>query len=126
MGDSLAADRVIDMHDNGGFHTMYRLRMDGKFGAFDARYGYYLIDKDSPDARVLDWEEVGNDDNVWANLNYKNRVKPFVEFPQHEFERVLWLKNKPDFQGSIGMGSSRLASRGGFPRPGIQNGHQVP
>ncbi len=29
---------------------MYRLRLDGKFGAFDARYGYYLIDKDDPEA----------------------------------------------------------------------------
>ena len=98
MSDSLAADRVICMHDNGGFHTMHRLRMDGRYGAFDARYGYYLIEKDSPDARILDWEEVGNDANVWANMKYKNRVKPFVEFPQHEFERVLWLENKPIFK----------------------------
>ena len=98
MGDSLAADRVICMHENGGFHTMHRLRMDGKYGAFDARYGYYLIEKDTPDARILDWEEVGDDANVWANLKYKNRCKPLVEFPQHEFERVLWLKNKPIFK----------------------------
>ena len=52
LGDPLAADRVICMHENGGFHTMHRLRMDGHFGAFDARYGYYLLEKDAPDARI--------------------------------------------------------------------------
>jgi len=96
--DSLAADRVIVMHDNGGYHTMYRLRMDGRFGAFDARYCYYLLERDAPDSPILDWEAVGKDENVLANLRYKNRCRPFIEYPQHEFERVLWLKNKPLFQ----------------------------
>ena len=98
MGDPLAADRVICMHDNGGFHTMHRLRMDGYFGAFDARYGYYLLESDSPDARILDWDGVGNDDNVWANMRYENRARPFVEFPQKEFDRVLWVKPKKIFE----------------------------
>ncbi len=96
--DESAADRVICMHDNGGYHTMYRLIIDGKPGAFDARYGYYLIEKDTPDARILDWDGIGIDKNVFANMNYKNRSKPFVEFPQHEFERILWLKPKPVFK----------------------------
>ncbi|MCE5271847.1 hypothetical protein LLH00_11270 [bacterium] len=97
-GDSLAADRVVVMHENGGFHTMYRIRMEGRFGAFDARYGYYLLERDAPEARILDWEGVGDDRNVRANLGYRNRCRPFVEFPQHEFERLLWLKPKPMFQ----------------------------
>ncbi len=96
--DESAADRVICMHDNGGYHTMYRLMIDGKAGAFDARYGYYLVEKDTPDARILDWDGIGRDENVYANLNYRNRCKPFVEFPQHEFERILWLKPKPVFK----------------------------
>lgn len=98
MQDSLAADRVICMHENGGFHTMYRLRMDGHFGAFDARYGYYLLEKDTPDARILDWEGVGDDRNVWANMKYTNRCRPFIEFPQKELERVLWVKPKKVFE----------------------------
>ncbi len=95
LQDSLAADRVVYMHENQGYHTVYRLRMDGRFGAFDARYGYYLLESDNPAARILDFGEVGEDRNVWANLKFANRCRPFVEFPQHEFERVLWLKPKP-------------------------------
>ena len=79
MKDSLAADRVICMHENGGYHTMYRLRMDGRFGAFDARYGYYLLEKDSPDARILDWDGVGEDRNIRDNMKYVNRCRPFFE-----------------------------------------------
>jgi hypothetical protein len=96
--DLSAADRVICMHESGGYHTMYRLNIDGKPGAFDARYGYYLIEKDTPDARILDWDGVGVDKNVWDNMHYKNRCKPFVEFPQHELERLFWLKPKPVFK----------------------------
>jgi len=97
LKDSLAADRVILMHENGGFHTIYRLRMDGYFGAFDARYGYYLLEKDTPDARILDWPEVGDDRNIWANMKFKNRCRPFFEFPQREFQNALNIKNKPLF-----------------------------
>jgi len=97
-GDPLSADRVIVMHEDGGYHTMYRLRLDGKFGAFDARYGYYLIENDAPDARILDWEGVGDDRNIYANRSFKNRCRPFFEFPQTEFERGLWVKPKPVFE----------------------------
>ncbi|HUU30048.1 MAG TPA: hypothetical protein VM123_19765, partial [archaeon] len=98
IGDSLAADRVIVMHEDGGYHTMYRLRMDGRFGAFDARYSYYLLEKDSPTARILDWEEIGKDQNIRDNMKFKNRCKPFFEYPRTEFERALWIKNKPIFE----------------------------
>ena len=36
--DRSAAERVVVQHHDGGYHTMYRLRLDGRFGAFDARY----------------------------------------------------------------------------------------
>lgn len=98
MKDPLAADRVICMHENGGYHTMYRLRMDGRFGAFDARYGYYLLEKDTPDARILDWDGVGEDRNIWANMKYANRCRPFFEFPEKELERALWVKPKKVFE----------------------------
>ncbi|OGG05788.1 MAG: hypothetical protein A3F83_05620 [Candidatus Glassbacteria bacterium RIFCSPLOWO2_12_FULL_58_11] len=97
MKDSLAADRVIVMHEDGGYHTMYRLRLEGKFSAFDARYGYYLLEKDTPEARILDWDGIGDDKNILANRHYKNRCRPFFEFPQKEFERALWIKPKPVF-----------------------------
>ena len=84
------------MHEDGGYHTMQRLRMDGYFGAFDARYGYYLLEEDTPDARILDWDGVGDDDNIYANLTYKHRCRPFFEFPQKEFERALRLD--PSYQ----------------------------
>ena len=54
-GDPNSAEQAITQHDDGGYHTMYRLRMDGRYGAFDPRYGYYLVERDAPDARVLDW-----------------------------------------------------------------------
>jgi hypothetical protein len=57
--DPLAAERVCVQHDNGDYHTMYRQRLDGRYAAFDARYGYYLIDHDTPSARILDWTETG-------------------------------------------------------------------
>lgn len=91
-GDSLSADRVVCQHENGGYHTMYRLRMDGKFGAFDARYSYYVLERDSPDARILDWGGVGVDKNIWDNMKYENRARPFFEFPQKEFVRGLWVE----------------------------------
>ncbi|MBN2289724.1 MAG: hypothetical protein JXQ83_10365 [Candidatus Glassbacteria bacterium] len=98
LGDSLAADRVIVMHEDGGYHTMHRLRMDGHYGAFDARYGYYLLERDSPDARILDWEGVGDDRNILANLEYRNRCRPFFEFPRKELERALWIKPRKVFE----------------------------
>ena len=35
--DPAAAERVITQHAGGGYHTMYRLRLDGRYGAFDPR-----------------------------------------------------------------------------------------
>ncbi len=90
-GDPASAERVITMHANGGFHTMYRLRLDGNYGAFDARYGYYLIDHDAPDARVLDWPEVGVDENLFKNKHYKYRSRPFFEYPSLEWKRALQI-----------------------------------
>jgi len=90
--DPNAAQRVCVQHDNGGFHTMYRLRMDGRYGAFDPRYGYYLIEKDSPDARVLDWDEVGVDENILKNKGYKYRSGPFFEYFGIEWERAFLIK----------------------------------
>ncbi|MCW5982634.1 MAG: hypothetical protein KIT09_31390 [Bryobacteraceae bacterium] len=90
-GDPRSAERVITQHDNGGYHTLYRLRLDGRYGAFDPRYGYYLIDRDAPDARVLDWIEVGEDANILANRSYKHRSRPFFEFFGVEWERALAL-----------------------------------
>ncbi|MFH1069856.1 MAG: hypothetical protein V1794_09600 [Candidatus Glassbacteria bacterium] len=97
LKDSTAADRVIVMHEDGGYHTMYRLRMDGHWGAFDARYSYYLLEKDSPEARILDWDGIGDDRNILTNLKFENRARPFFEFPRKEFERALWVKPKPVF-----------------------------
>lgn len=89
--DPRAAERVITQHDNGGYHTMYRLRMDGRYGAFDPRYGYYLIDKDDPNGRVLDWKELGDDEQFHRNRAYRNRSKPFFEIWGVEWERALLL-----------------------------------
>ncbi len=91
-GDPHAAERVITQHDDGGFHTMYRLRLDGTYGAFDPRYGYYLIAEDSPTARILDWPEVGVDENLLRNKSYKNRSHPYFEIGRIEWERALLLK----------------------------------
>ncbi len=90
--DRMAAQRVVVQHPEGGYHTMYRLRLDGHYGAFDPRYGYYLIDRDAPDARVLDWAEVGVDANIMKNLEYKNRSKPFFEIAGIEWKRALDLQ----------------------------------
>ena len=90
--DRGAAERVCVMHDNGGFHTMYRLRLDGRYGAFDPRYGYYLVERDSPDARVLDWNEVGVDQNILRNRGYRYRSQPFFEYLGLEWERALLIQ----------------------------------
>ena len=52
--DPQAAERVVLQHEDGGYHTLYRLRLGGHYAAFDPRYGYDLIERDSPDARILD------------------------------------------------------------------------
>lgn len=90
--DRLASQRVVVEHPEGGYHTMYRLRLDGHYGAFDPRYGYYLIDHDAPDAPVLDWAAVGVDANIMKNLRYKNRSKPFFEIANLEWKRALDLQ----------------------------------
>jgi hypothetical protein len=92
--DPAAAERVVVQHDNGGYHTMYRLRLDGHWGAFDARYGYYLIDRDSADARVLDWAEVGDDARIKTNKSYKYRSTPFFEFFGLEWDRAFLIQSK--------------------------------
>ncbi len=91
-GDPHAAERVITQHDDGGFHTMYRLRLDGTYGAFDPRYGYYLIAEDTPTARILDWAEVGVDENFLRNKTFKNRSRPYFEIGRIEWERALLIK----------------------------------
>jgi hypothetical protein len=90
-GDPSAAGRVVVQHDNGGYHTMYRLRLDGQWGAFDPRYGYYLVDRDAPDARILDWAAVGDDANIRKNQTYRNRSQPFFEFFGLEWERAFLI-----------------------------------
>ena len=91
-GDAKAAERVVVQNESGGFHTMYRLRLDGNHGAFDPRYGYYLIDRDAPDARILDWAEVGNDENILRNRSFKHRSRPFFEYFAQEWDRALALQ----------------------------------
>jgi len=87
--DNSAAERVITQHKEGGYHTMYRLRLDGNYGAFDPRYGYYLIDRDTPDARILDWAEVGVDENIRRNQTYKHRSTPLFEIHGAELARAF-------------------------------------
>ncbi|MBI5086575.1 MAG: hypothetical protein HZB13_18520 [Acidobacteria bacterium] len=88
--DPHAAERVITQHDDGGYHTMFRLRMDGRHGAFDPRYGYYLIERDAPDARVLDWSEIHG--NFERNREYRNRCRPFFEIAGLEWQRALLIQ----------------------------------
>lgn len=88
-GDPRSAERVITQHEDGGYHTMYRLRMDNTYGAFDPRYGYYLIDRDAPDARVLDWAELNG--KFESNRAYRHRSRPFFEIAGIEWERALLL-----------------------------------
>lgn len=88
--DRDAAERVCVMHDNGGYHTMFRLRLDGRWGAFDPRYGYYLVDRDAPDAAIVDWDQVGR--RIVINRGYQHRSRPFFEFFGLEWERALLLK----------------------------------
>ncbi len=90
--DRKAAERVVVQHADGGYHTMYRLRLDGQYAAFDARYGYYLVDRDIPDARILDWADVGSDENILKNKTYRYRSAPFFEYFGREWERALLLQ----------------------------------
>ncbi|MFB3825953.1 MAG: hypothetical protein ACE15B_04255 [Bryobacteraceae bacterium] len=90
--DPAAAERVITQHENGGYHTMYRLRMDGRYGAFDPRYGYYLVERDAPDARVLDWSEIGDDEQFHRNRRFRHRSRPFFEIWGVEWERALLIQ----------------------------------
>jgi hypothetical protein len=90
--DSLAAERVCVQHADGGYHTMYRLFLNGRYAAFDPRYGYYLIDHDAPDARVLDWAEVGVDANILKNRDFRYRSRPFFEIFGLEWDRALLLQ----------------------------------
>lgn len=90
--DAAAAERVCVQHDDGGFHTMYRLRLDGRYGAFDPRYGYYLVERDAPEARILDWAEVGVDENILRNQTFRHCSRPFFEILGREWERALLLQ----------------------------------
>lgn len=96
--DRSAAERVCVMHDDGGFHTMYRLRLDGQHSAFDPRYGYYLVEEDSAAARILDWAEAGVDENILRNRDYKHRSQPFFEYFRQEWQRALLLQ--PEYYAS--------------------------
>jgi len=87
--DPHAAMRVCVQHDNGGYHTMYRLRMDGRYGAFDPRYGYYLVERDGVDARILDWAELNGKFEMNRGYNYRSR--PFFEIEGVEWQRALLL-----------------------------------
>lgn len=87
--DPRSAERVITQHADGGYHTMFRLRMDGRFGAFDPRYGYYLLERDTPDARVLDWAELAG--RFESNRGYVHRSRPFFEIAGIEWARALLL-----------------------------------
>lgn len=88
--DPQAAERVVLQHEDGGYHTLYRLRLDGHYGAFDPRYGYYLIERDAPDARILDWAEIHN--NILKNKTYRNRSAPFFEYSGVEWQRAQLIK----------------------------------
>ncbi len=90
-GDRNSAQRVVTQHEDGGYHTMYRLRLDGNWGAFDGRYGYYLIDHDAADARILDWSEIGKDSNIRKNHTYRHRSQPFFEIFGVEWERAFLI-----------------------------------
>lgn len=90
--DPAAAERVCVQHAGGGYHTMYRLRLDGKYGAFDPRYGYYLLERDSATAGILDWPEVGQDTNLRRNRDFKYRSRPFFEIAGLEWERALLVE----------------------------------
>ncbi len=87
--DAAAAERVCVQHDNGGYHTMFRLRLDGRYAAFDPRYAYYLLDRDAPDARILDWAELNG--KFETNKNYRHRARPYFEIGGVEWERALLL-----------------------------------
>ncbi|MFZ5928382.1 MAG: hypothetical protein ACOYX1_13145 [Acidobacteriota bacterium] len=88
--DRTAAVRVITQHAGGEYHTMYRLRMDGRYGGFDPRYGYYLVAEDAPEARVLDWSEIHGKFHV--NESYRCRSKPFFEIGRGEWARALLIQ----------------------------------
>jgi hypothetical protein len=92
-GDPASAYRVVyKMGSTGGYHTVSRVRLDGNYGAFDARFGFYLLDRDSPDARVLDWQEVGDDRNIERNEKYSNRCRPFFEYAVTERPYTVGLE----------------------------------
>lgn len=91
-GDSTACYRVCCKNEKGGYHTMYRLRADGSYQAYDARFAFYLLEKDSPDARVLDWHEVGVDSNVTMNERFTNRQPVFWENPTAHREYIIKIE----------------------------------
>lgn len=88
--DPKSAERVITQHEDLGYHTMYRLRMDGRYGAFDPRYGYYLVESDAPGARVLDWSEVHG--RFLVNKTYRHRSRPYFEIHGKEWDRALLIQ----------------------------------
>jgi hypothetical protein len=103
--DPRAAERVCAQHEDGGYHTMYRLRLDGRYGAFDPRYGYYLVERDEPGAPVLDWNEVGRDENFHRNRAFRHRSRPFFEIFGLEWDRALllnpgWFDTEQQWRGA--------------------------
>jgi hypothetical protein len=87
--DPRAAERVCVQHDGGGYHTMFRLRLDGRDAAFDPRYAYYLIEQDAAAARILDWAELNG--RFELNRTFRHRARPFFEIAGIEWERALLL-----------------------------------
>src|ERR1019366_5296417 len=118
--DPRAAERVCVQHGDGGYHTMFRLRLDGRYAAFDPRYGYYLIERDAPDARILDWAELNG--KFDANRGYRYRARPFFEIAGTEWDRALqlhpayfeseeaWRTAKAPAEHVFGNGSYRMGT----------------
>ena len=92
--DKNAVNRVcVLIHAPGGYHTYYRIRQNnGSYGGFDPRFGFYLLEKDRPDARILDWDEIGVDKNIEKNRKFTNRCGPFFEYPSTELEHTMKLQ----------------------------------
>ena len=66
--------------------------MTAGYGGFDPRFGFYLLEKDSPGARILDWDEIGVDENIEKNRSFANRCGPFFEYPSTELEHTMKLQ----------------------------------
>ena len=69
-------------NEGGGYHTKYRLRLDGNYGAFDPRYGYYLIDRDDGTSRTQELLLVRINDvmeHIARVMNHARRLESTIE-----------------------------------------------